>query len=203
MKLLAAANQWLKAMYDNPDKYGVPYEWTLTPIAIAEGPMPPNQAEIEHAQDVLKFCFQERATLLDQLNLLNWWSRHQDHYDWTGAATAQQIADSVRATQIDLDTVASCASAAIDDPAHAVMPAGYAATQSPPRTYPSSLPLPKGPKALPGVSPGPPEMVTVPNMIGQDSDERSAPLAQLLDTFKVNIVRGETVTGSRVGMIRE
>jgi hypothetical protein len=164
VQLVAAVKLWLQKMYEQPEKYSQPYQWTLSPVTIAEGPMPPNQADIEHAQDVLKFCAEERATLLDQLHLLNWWSRHQDHYDWTGGVLPlvewqKGIVDAAKATEIDLDTVARCASAAINSPMHALMPTEYAVAQSPPKTYPSSLPLPIGPKALPGQPAEPPKVL--------------------------------------------
>ena len=63
-QLSDSANAWLKSMFDDPARYSQPYEWTLAPLTIAEGPMPPNQADIEHAQDVIQFCAQQRATLL-------------------------------------------------------------------------------------------------------------------------------------------
>ena len=149
-ELLELANTWMQAMSDNPDKYSTPYQWTLSPISIAEGPMPLNQADIEHVQDVLMFCAEERTSLLDQLNTLNWWSRHQDKYDWTGSSTPEQVIEGARATQIDLETVKHCASAAIDSPKQATMPAEYAAAQVPPKEYPLSQPALVGPKPLPG-----------------------------------------------------
>jgi hypothetical protein len=175
VQLIVAVKLWLKAMYDDSEKYAQPYQWTLSPVSIAEGPMPPNQADIEHAQDVLKFCAQERATLLDQLNLLNWWSRHQDYYDWTGAGTPQQIGDAAKATEIDLDTVARCASAAINSPTHALMPTEYAVAQTPPKAYPSSLPLPIGPKPKPGAVPP----IQTPNLMSLPFEAANAIVEKL------------------------
>ena len=43
---------------------------TLAPVAIANGPTPPNAAEIQHAQDVLVMCAKERSRLLDGYNLM-------------------------------------------------------------------------------------------------------------------------------------
>lgn len=149
-ELLNLANTWISEMFRDPNQYARPYQWTLAPTSIAEGPLPLNSADIEHAQDVLKFCARERSTLLDQVNQLTWWLRHQENYDWTGSATPEQITTTVRAMQIDLDTVAACASAAINSPIHALMPADYATAQVPLRQYPSSQPL-IGPKPLPGV----------------------------------------------------
>jgi hypothetical protein len=67
---------------------------------------------------------------------------------------------------VDLDTIAKCASAAINSPKNALMPDEYAQAQRPPRTYPSSLPLPQGPRALgppPTTTPTPTTVVTIPD----------------------------------------
>jgi hypothetical protein len=149
-QLLDAANTWAKAFDDAPDRWAKNYEWTLSPVSIAEGPMPLNAVDIEHAQDVLTFCAQQRAALFDQLNLLDWWVQYQDRYDWTGAATPQQVAQAAAAFQSDLDTVAACASAAIDSPKDAAMPADYATAHG--RRYPlGQVPTP-APKAQPGAA---------------------------------------------------
>ena len=44
-QLLSYANKWMAAMRDDPERNSVPYEWTFSPIAIANGPLPPNEAE--------------------------------------------------------------------------------------------------------------------------------------------------------------
>jgi hypothetical protein len=149
MKLLAAANGWLKAMHDDPKTNSRPYEWTLAPLAIAEGPLPPNAVDVEHAQDVLTFCAQERTKLFDQLNLLSWWLEHRNQYDWAGSSI-DAVAAAVSATETDLDTIAACASNAINHPEGAPMPADFAATRG--GKYRASAPLPKAPTALPGVA---------------------------------------------------
>jgi hypothetical protein len=171
-QLLDAANMWAKAFDDDPAKWAQPYEWTLAPVTIAEGPMPLNAADIEHAQDVLTFCAQQRAALFDQLNLLNWWVQYQDRYDWTGAATLQQMTQAAAAFQSDLDTVAACASAAIDSPKDAPMPADYATAKG--RRYPlGQVPTP-APKPKPGAAaPVTKEAAPIPapNFIGKHLDE--------------------------------
>lgn len=163
-ELLTLANTWMAAMFADPNQYSRVYEWTLSPISIAEGPLPPNQVDIEHSHDVLVFCAQQRAMLLDQLNQLNWWLQHQGKYDWTGSATPEQIAEAAHATQSDLDTVAACASAAMDTPKQALMPADYAAAQVPSKKYPLSQPPPVGPKPLPGTLAVP--QVQIPDVTG-------------------------------------
>lgn len=148
-QLLNAANAWMSAMLSDPDTYSRPYEWTLSPVSIAEGPLPLNEADIAHAQDVLKFCAQQQVALDDQLNLLSWWLLHPSRYDWSGAANLlQQVTQASNGTQTDLDTIARCASAAIDTPESAAMPADYAAQHQ--ITYPAGQMPSVQPKPLPG-----------------------------------------------------
>jgi hypothetical protein len=151
-QLLSQANSWMQAMQDDPVGNARPYQWTLSPLSIAEGPVPLNPADIQNAQDVLKFCADQRLALMDQYNLLDWWTEHPDQYDWAESYPVGQARQAAADTQRDLDTVAETASAAIDDPAHAVRPADYAQAHG--RPYPAG--------ALPAVYPRPkPGPVTV------------------------------------------
>ena len=83
-QLLDNANRWLRSFQDDPARNAVPYSVTLAPLTIAEGPLPPNTADIEHAQDVLVLCAKKRSQVLDQINLLSFILAHQSSYDWTG-----------------------------------------------------------------------------------------------------------------------
>jgi hypothetical protein len=158
-QLLGAANAWMQAMHDDPDRYGRPYEWILAPITIANGPAA-DPIRIQHGQDVLTFCARERTTLLDQLNLLQWIRNHPEHYDWNGAVTRDAVTTAARATQTDLDTIAACASAAINDPGAARMPAEFSGNRYPTASMPSPLP-----RALPGAPPPPEQPATPPGMV--------------------------------------
>ncbi|MFF9810762.1 hypothetical protein ACF1G5_37715 [Streptomyces coeruleorubidus] len=162
--LLQNANAWGEALNSKPDVYAKPYEWTLSPITIAEGPLPPNTAEIQHAQDILQFCARERTGLLDQLNLLDWIHDHPDRFTWEGAVTREAIRASIRNTQKDLDLVAQCASNAIDDPTRAVSPSTFGQRLVPPVDYPSAVipdPLPQ--YRAPSLDAN----IYVPNLIGE------------------------------------
>lgn len=175
-ELLDLANGWLKALWDDPKTYAHPYEWTFSPMSIVEGPTPANAADIQHAQDVLMFCATERTTMLDQLNRLNWWLRHPDKYEWSDPDGVQQTSDAAVATQKDLDVLASCASAAMNDPKSAMMPGDFAVTKG--SHYPLSLPLPKSPTpTVPTAS-----NVTVPDLIHYSAftDENNQPMPGLL-----------------------
>ncbi|MFJ6900541.1 hypothetical protein [Streptomyces hokutonensis] len=166
--LLSNANAWMQAMHADPDTYARPYEWTLSPLSIAEAPLPDNEAQIQHAQDVLMFCARERTTLLDRLNLLEWIHDHPERFDWAGAVPPEQIQSAARSVQNDLDLVAQCASAAIDHPASALMPATYAAAQTPPTTYPAGVvpaPLPQQHQQPASAT------ILIPSMIGMTNDD--------------------------------
>jgi hypothetical protein len=126
-ELLEHANTWARSLQQDPGTYARPYEWTLSPLTIAEGPPPPNASNYEHAQDVLQFCARERNALLDQVSKVQWYLEHPDKYDWTTTSiTPQVLSDAVREWQLDLDTVAHTASHAMNDVTGAVLPAAYA-----------------------------------------------------------------------------
>lgn len=148
MELLEGANTWKNAMYTDPDKYAVPYEWTMSATTIAEGPLPPDAAQIQHCQDVLQFCARERTTLLDQLNQLTWTYQNRGRFDWSESAPAEAFQASARQTQTDLDMVASCASFAMSSPTDAVFPASYAEQNG--GVYPSATVPDPFPREKPG-----------------------------------------------------
>jgi hypothetical protein len=151
--LLTVANAWMRAMVEDPDRYARPLEWTLSPVRIADGPWP-NAESVRHAQDVLEFCARERTELLDELNLLDWIREHPAWFSWAGTSvTLTDVDRAWRARQGDLDLLAACASAALDAPADAVMPAPYAAARVPAQEYRGVAtpdPLPTGkPRPVP------------------------------------------------------
>jgi len=126
-ELLEHANTWARSLREDPDRYARPYEWTLSPLTIAEGPPPPNTIDYQHAQDVLQFCARERTSLFDEINELQWYLEHANKYDWTSTAVTQaEVANAVREWQLDLDTAANAASAAMNDTIGAKLPAAYA-----------------------------------------------------------------------------
>ncbi|MFC9600857.1 PASTA domain-containing protein [Peribacillus butanolivorans] len=161
-ELLTNANSWIQAFQENPDKYSRPYEWTFSDISIAEGPLPLNYVQIQKVQDILKFCARERTTLLDSLNQFTWILNHPEQFDWTNAVSVEEIQEAARTTQVDLDTIADCASDAINDPENAQMPAPYAQARN--KLYPFAVKPSPLPQPRPGV------MVEVPNTIGLSTD---------------------------------
>ncbi len=147
VQLLRNANSWLESFKADPGAVAKPYTATLAPMVIANGPMPPNAAELQHAQDVVVLCAKERSRLLDKLNLLTFVLDHPDAYTWDGDGQKTVLSKAVAAYQSDLDVVARCASAAINHPARAKSPVPFA--QSEGTTY-VNLPLPTLPVAQGG-----------------------------------------------------
>jgi hypothetical protein len=135
--LLDYANQWFKAMHDDPETNAVPYNWTLAPITIASGPLPPNEAEVAHAQDILAFCARERVVCLDQLNLLTHTVDNPSRFNWDGSVPRDTVRAAAAAAQSDLDVLAGCASAAMNHPSAAKMPVDWAPEHA--TTYPKLI----------------------------------------------------------------
>ena len=159
MQLLNIANLFLKSFQDTPTAVAVPYEVTLAPIAIAKGPLPPNSAEIQHAEDVLAFCAKQRSTRLDQLNQLQYIADNPARFDFSTGASVAAIQQAASDTQSDLDLIASCASAAINEPENAKLPADFAQAEG------TSYPKATVPNPLPGPAASTP-LVAVPDVLG-------------------------------------
>lgn len=146
LELLDNANRFLDSFNTDADKFAVPYMVTLAPTAIAKGPLPPNAAELEHAQDVLVACAKARSRLLDKINLLEYILDNTSRFEFAGGADRAAVQKAVEDFQADLDLVADCASTAIRSPAEAAMPATYAKKNH--SVYPRArLPVLPAPKA--------------------------------------------------------
>jgi hypothetical protein len=164
LELLRNANLFLSSFRTNPDDVAVPYFVTLAPVTIATGPLPPNEADLGHAQDVMRFCATRRSTLLDQLNLLQLIVDRPARYDFSNGASLKEIAIAAAATETDLDLIASCASAAINSPKGAKFPKDFANDVG--QIFPSAVMpaiLPEGKPRPPGETP---PTILLPNMVG-------------------------------------
>jgi hypothetical protein len=145
-QLLQYANTWFQAMHDDPQNNAKPYTWYLSPLTVAAGPVPPDEAQVTHAQDVASYCGSQRLVVLDQLNVLNQISENPGRFDWPGtpgSPTQQEIVTAADAAQADLDLISECASNAMNHVAQAQMPADYAKSIG--KNYPSLVmpnPLP-------------------------------------------------------------
>jgi len=144
LELLENAKKFQAALASEPDKLAVPYTVTLAPTAIAQGPLPPNPAEIQHAQDVLIYCAKKRSDLLDKMNLLDFISSNEKRFVF-GATSIDTVRDAVEKFQADLELIAQCAGAAINNRAAAKMPELYAAEvgrEYPTASLPDPMPMP-------------------------------------------------------------
>lgn len=117
---------WLKSFVDDPNGMSVPYAATLAPIAIANGPLPLNAADAEHAEDVLITCAKQRSEMFDRLNLMNAIIHAPERYQFTSPITMADIRAAAAGYEKDLDLIAATASAAMNHPAGALMPAEFA-----------------------------------------------------------------------------
>jgi hypothetical protein len=145
LQLLDNANRFLQSFQTSPDVIALPYLVTLDPVTIAQGPIPPNAADIEHAQDVIVFCASRRSVLLDQLNLLEYVADNSGKFDWSGV-DASAVRAAAQATQSDLDLIARCASRAMSSPSTAILPADLAVqegTDFGQAALPNPMPVPK------------------------------------------------------------
>jgi len=154
--LIDIVSNWLESFKVNPDKNAFPYFITLAPITIANGPIPPNEVDIQHAQDILKLCTRERSRILDNMNLMDFILRRSSIYDFVAPTTLNDIAKAFNGFQEDLDLVAATASQAINDASKAVTPAEFASKTGKeyPHVFPDPMPTLKAgfvPPTEPGV----------------------------------------------------
>ncbi len=149
LRLLENANRFLGAF--NADqasvaKVAVPFFVTLAPTTIAEGPLPPNPAEIQKAQDVLIYCARKRSAFLDQLNLLNYVAENPSKFAFEAPTTEASVREAAKKYQDDLLLLADCASAAIADRPSAKYPEQFATESGkvfPVSTLPAPMPVAK------------------------------------------------------------
>jgi hypothetical protein len=137
-ELYEMLQQWLKSFQDNPDQNARPYYVTLAPIAIANGPLPLNAADIEHAQDIIVMCAKQRSRILDDLNLMEHVIRNASSYEFSAPTTMDDIVKALAGCQADFDLVAATASRAMNDATKAVTPAEFARQKG--LAYPQGVP---------------------------------------------------------------
>jgi hypothetical protein len=146
--LFGLLKTWFKSFADDPDKAAVPYFAILAPTVIANGPLPPNAAETEHAQDVLVNCARQRSAILDSLNLMDAIIQSPARYAFTPPVTMADVRAASAGYQADLDTVAAAASSAMNHPSTAKMTADFAAEKG--RPFPQGI----RPEPIPALNAG-------------------------------------------------
>jgi hypothetical protein len=149
LELLSKVNLFLKSFADRPDESAVPFGVTLAPLTIAEAPLPPNQAQIEYAQDVIIFCAKRRSVLFDQLNTFQFICDFPAKFDFSNSVSLDTVRTALETVQADLDLIKSCASKAMNSPEAAAMPEKYAEAEHreyPKAIVPNPLPIAKPPQ---------------------------------------------------------
>jgi hypothetical protein len=169
LELLRNVKLFLSSFQDRPDQVAIPYSVTLSPLTIANGPTPPNEVDLQHAQDVLIFCAKRRSTLVDQLNTLQYIvdKPHRFELSDPNRASLQEISRAAQGAQSDLDLIARCASHAMNDPKTAMFPENFATSidvEYPQTAFPENLPDAKpiqlrAPNAMPNLVGAPAEPV--------------------------------------------
>lgn len=188
-QLYTMLQQWLTSFETDPAKYSVPYSVTLAPIAIANGPIPPNAADIQHAQDVLVLCAKQRSQILDGLNNMDYIAQHPGNYDYIPPTTPADIVKAFVGYQHDLDVVAETASYAIDHVIDAMGPADFAVKSG--KVYPQGVP----PTPMPTVQKGATDALAAYGEVLVNQD----PLAGLLRDQQPE---GATRRGFYIGMAK-
>jgi hypothetical protein len=153
LRLLENANKFIAAFDASAEAVAavaVPFFVTLAPTTISEGPLPPNPAEIQKAQDVLLYCARKRSAFLDQLNLLEYVSENPSKFEFAAPTTEATVRDAARTYQDDLLLLADCASAAIANRPSAKYPEQFATDRG--KVFPSGAPPSPMPTPVVGVA---------------------------------------------------
>ena len=122
-ELFAAADEWSRSVQQTSK----PYTALLLPWIIANGPNPPNAADLEHQRDVLKSCAKLRSAVIDRLNIIEYIQGHPADF-------VMKQGDSDRLSKLhaaiagDYDIIEQAASYAIDNAKLAVEAETYART---------------------------------------------------------------------------
>ena len=138
MEIYQLMNDFLQSFHDDPEKNAVPYNVTLAPLAIANGPVPPNEADVQLAQDVLSICATARANALDEMNLMNYILKNSARFDFPPPTTVDSVAAAVQNYELDLQLIGKAASRTMNDVSKAVTPAAFAEEQK--KEYPAGKP---------------------------------------------------------------
>jgi len=147
--LFAAANEWSQSVIQSPK----PYTALLVPWIIANGPIPPNAADLEHQKDVLTQCAKMRSQAIDRLNVLEYMTDavHINEFAF-GPNDSNRLAQLQAGISRDLDIIAAAASFAINNVKDAKLPEDFAASQRGLAGYTLTLLPPDLPKRIDGKS---------------------------------------------------
>lgn len=167
LELLRCVNEFLGSFATQPGKVAVAYSVTFAPLTIANGPLPPNEIDLQHAQDVLIFCAKRRSVLTDQLNTYQYITDFPERFDPSNGADFIEIGHAAENAQLDLGLIAKCASYAMNNPISATLPETFATGVG--DTYPKLDPPDKLPIPIP-IKPAKPEPNAMPDLVGRLAD---------------------------------
>ena len=122
-ELFAAADEWSRSVQQAPK----PYTALLLPWIIANGPNPPNAADLEHQRDVLKSCAKLRSAVIDRLNIIEYIQDNTAQFVLK-TGDSDRLSNLHAAISGDYDIIEDAASYAIDNAKLAVEPETYART---------------------------------------------------------------------------
>ena len=124
-ELFQAADQWTNSV----DDQSKPYNALLVPWEIANGPPPPNIADLLNQKDVLTACANLRSQVIDKMNVLDYITDpiHQSEFIF-GPNDVQNLQSLFTGVSNDHDIIQKAASFAINNPKDAVEPVTYART---------------------------------------------------------------------------
>jgi hypothetical protein len=165
-QLYTMLQQWFKAFQTAPSENARPYYVTLAPISIANGPTPPNIADLELAQDIVISCAKQRSTILDNQNLLNYMAQNPLRYDFPKGVTRDTLIKASLGFEADLTLIGRVASRAINDPTKAISALDYSKEKN--------IPYPQGtlPDPMPTLkATGKTTQAALPNFVGLSLDK--------------------------------
>jgi hypothetical protein len=161
--LFTAKDEWERSVANMAKPYAV----LLLPWIIANGPNPPNAADLQKQRDVLIACAKLRSQVMDRLNLLEYIMDPLHLNDFQiQPGDADKLSKLHAAVSLDADIVQEAASFALDNVKEAVEPETYARTKKGLPNYSLTVVLQSDlPKRIAGKEV---PLIKVPNLMGID-----------------------------------
>jgi hypothetical protein len=171
--LFAAKDEWERSVRDAAEPYAV----LLLPWIIANGPNPPNTADLLKQKDVLIACSRLRSQAMDRLNLLEYMTDPMHMNDFRmQPGDADRLSKLHAGVSLDVDMIQEAASFAINNAKQAVEPETYARTNKGRSNYSLTIVPPSDlPKRIAGKEV---QLIKVPELVNLDFrlDDRDGPV---------------------------
>ncbi len=139
--MLKAFGEWSKSVMSAPKPYSV----QLVPWIIANGPLPPNAADLQTQKDVLMSCARLRSHTMDDMNLLEYILRPQNQSEFQfEPGELETLTKAFAGIQDDYNVIQRAASHALENAANALEPVPFAhQILNRPEYAPTSFTIPK------------------------------------------------------------